>query len=56
MRSGRTSANGIARARYRFLATTELRHYRFRAVVPRQAGYPYLTGRSASRKVTVRPR
>jgi hypothetical protein len=43
---GRTSHSGSWRARYRFHATTGTRRYAFRAVVPRQAGYPYEGGRS----------
>ena len=43
---GRTSRSGSWRGRYRFHATTGTRRYAFRAVVPRQAGYPYEGGRS----------
>ena len=53
VRNGRTDAEGIYRARYRFHATTGRRHYRFRAVVPGQAGYPYVRGHSRVRRVTV---
>lgn len=53
VRNGRTNADGIYRARYRFHATTGRRRYRFRAVVPSQRGYPYERGRSRVRRVTV---
>jgi hypothetical protein len=53
LRAGRTSARGIYRARYRFHATTGRRKYRFRAFVPSQRGYPYRSGHSRVRHVTV---
>jgi hypothetical protein len=53
VRNGRTNADGIYRARYRFHATTGRRRYRFRAVVPSQRGYPYERGRSRVHRVTV---
>ena len=53
VRNGRTNAEGIYRARYRFHATTARRRYRFRAVVPSQRGYPYARGHSRVRRVTV---
>jgi hypothetical protein len=53
LRSGRTNDRGVYRARYRFHATTGRRRYAFRALVPRQAGYPYDAGRSRVRHVTV---
>jgi hypothetical protein len=53
VRNGRTNAQGIYRARYRFHATTGRRRYRFRAVVPSQRGYPYEHGHSRVRRVTV---
>jgi hypothetical protein len=53
LRSGRTSPRGVYRARYRFHATTGERTYRFRATVPKQAGYPYESGRSHAKRVTV---
>jgi hypothetical protein len=53
LRSGLTGAHGTFRAAYRFRATTGRRTYRFRAVVPKQRGYPYEAGRSKVRRVTV---
>lgn len=52
----RANAKGIFRHRYRFLATTGLRHYEFRAVVAREAAYPYEKGVSPVVRVTVRGR
>jgi hypothetical protein len=46
--TGRWSEN------YRFTATRGLVRYRFRAVVPREAGYPYERGTSRSVRVVVR--
>lgn len=40
-------------ARYKLRATRDARAYRFRALVPRQEGYPYERGRSARVKVKV---
>ena len=42
--------------RYRFTATTGLRRYTFRAVVAREAAYPYEKGVSRTVKVIVRGR
>ncbi len=53
LRSGLTGADGIYRASYRFRATTGRRTYRFRAVVPKQRGYPYEAGTSKVRRATV---
>ncbi|OLE36658.1 MAG: hypothetical protein AUG48_06720 [Actinobacteria bacterium 13_1_20CM_3_68_9] len=53
LRMGLTGAGGIYRARYRFHATTGRRNYRFRAVVPSQAGYPYEAGKSKVKRITV---
>jgi hypothetical protein len=53
LRGGRTGPGGRYRATYRFRATTGRRAYAFRAVVPRQAGYPYDAGRSRVRRITV---
>jgi hypothetical protein len=47
----RANAKGLFRHRYRFTATTGLRRYVFRAVVTREAAYPYERG--VSRRVTV---
>ncbi len=51
---GRTGAGGVYRGSYRFHATRGHRVYRFRAAVPRQAGYPYAAGASAVRRTIVR--
>ena len=48
------SASGRWREDYRFTATRGLVRYRFRAVVPREAGYPYERGASRTVRVTVR--
>lgn len=53
VRSHRASRKGVWRDSYRFTSTTGLRAYRFRAVVPRQRGYPYLRGTSNVRRVRV---
>jgi hypothetical protein len=53
LRQGRTDARGVFRARYRFHATTGRHTYAFRAVVPKQAGYPYEAGTSRIRRTTV---
>jgi hypothetical protein len=51
--TGRSNARGRWRTSYRFHATSGTRTYRFRAVVPRQRGYPYAAGRSEVRKARV---
>jgi hypothetical protein len=51
--SGRTTASGSWRGDYRFRSTTGSRRYAFRARVPKQPGYPYEAGRSATRRITV---
>ena len=55
-RRATTDPNGAFRSRYRFSSTTRRITYRFRAVVPNQAGYPWLEGSSAPVKVRVRPK
>jgi hypothetical protein len=45
---------GVFRATYRFKSTTRRTRYRFRAVVPRQAGYPWVEGHSKAVEVLVR--
>ena len=50
----RAAADGRWTRRYRFQATTGRVTYRFRAMVPREAGYPYATGFSRRTAVTVR--
>lgn len=52
-RSGR---NGAWSHRYRFEATSGLVRYRFRAVVPREVGYPFEPGHSGMVAVLVRGR
>jgi len=52
--SGRTGSRGVYRTSYRFHATTRRRVYRFRALVPRQRGYPYAPGVSAVKRQVVR--
>jgi hypothetical protein len=42
--------------RYRFKRTRGVQHYRFRAALPREAGYPFELGRSRSLTVRVRGR
>ncbi len=53
-RHATTNANGVFRGRYRFDATTRTTTYRIRAVVPKQAGYPWEVGRSKPARVRVR--
>jgi hypothetical protein len=53
VRSGLAGARGIYRAEYRFRSTTGRRRYGFRALVPRQRGYPYEAGTSSVEHVTV---
>lgn len=50
---GRTDSAGAWNGSYRFNSTTGRRTYTFRAIVPRQQGYPYGAGASAPRKQTV---
>jgi hypothetical protein len=50
---GKTRGSGTWRGRYRFRSTTGTRRYAFRAVVPKQAGYPYEAGRSTVARATV---
>jgi hypothetical protein len=49
----RANAKGFFKHRYRFTATTGLRRYEFRAVVAREAAYPYEKGASRTVKVIV---
>src|SRR4051794_8056363 len=51
--NGRANGRGVYRAHYRFHATSGRHKYAFRAVVPRQHGYPYRGGHSRIRQVTV---
>jgi hypothetical protein len=50
----RADSSGRWRRRYRFQATTGVVVYRFRALIPREASYPYATGASRRVRVTVR--
>jgi len=52
----RASAKGLFKHRYRFTATTGLRRYKFRALVAREAAYPYEKGVSRTVKVIVKGR
>jgi hypothetical protein len=54
--TARADGRGVFRHRYRFTATTGLRRYAFRAVVAREAAYPYERGVSRPVRVTVRGR
>jgi hypothetical protein len=51
--SGRTDEIGTFRCAYRFRQQSGAVKYKFRALVPRQRGYPYLQGRTRSEKVVV---
>lgn len=53
-RKATTDPLGAFRSRYRFNSTTRRTRYRFRAVVPRQAGYPWLEGNSGPVPVLVK--
>jgi 5-hydroxyisourate hydrolase-like protein (transthyretin family) len=53
-RTIRTDTEGRWSARYRFTRTRGTVRYRFRARLPREAGYPFETGRSRSVIVRVR--
>jgi hypothetical protein len=53
-RTIRTHTNGRWSARYRFARTRGVVRYRFRARLPREAGYPFDTGVSKSVSVRVR--
>ena len=54
-RRAETDAGGAFRATYHFHSTTRPTLYRFRAIVPRQEGYPYREGRSRAVEVLVDP-
>ena len=49
----RTNRDGVARISHRFRHVSGRQKFRFKVKVPRQAGYPYLAGRSAVKKKTV---
>jgi len=50
----RANSRGAFKHRYRFTSTTGLKRYAFRAVVAREAAYPYEAGKSPIVRVTVR--
>jgi len=50
----RANRRGAFKLRYRFVSTTGLQKYRFRAVAVREGAYPYDTGASRTVGVTVR--
>lgn len=52
----RANARGVFRYRYRFTSTTGVRRYAFRALVTREAAYPYERGASRTVRVLVRGR
>lgn len=52
----RANARGVFRHRYRFTSTTGVRRYAFRALVTREAAYPYERGASRTVRVLVRGR
>jgi hypothetical protein len=54
-RRATANGNGVFGSNYRFSSTTRKTTYRFRAVVPEQAGYPWLEGTSGMVKVRVMP-
>ncbi|MGB7589281.1 MAG: hypothetical protein WBM00_11290, partial [Solirubrobacterales bacterium] len=53
-RRATTDFGGSFRSNYRFTSTTRTTAYRFRALVPEQAGYPWLEGTSGPVKVKVK--
>ena len=55
-RTVRTGPRGRWSARYRFRRTCGLARYRFRARLPKEASYPFETGRTRAVGVTVRGR
>ena len=52
--TGRTNRKGYFRCAYRFREQSGDVKYKFRALAPRQRGYPYLQGRTKSKRVLVR--
>lgn len=54
-RKATANNKGVFRAAYHFTSTTRATSYRFRAVVPNQAGYPWVQGHSKPVLVRVRP-
>jgi hypothetical protein len=53
-RKATTTKKGVFSTGYRFTSTTRKTRYRFRALVPRQAGYPWIEGHSKPAEVLVR--
>ncbi len=53
-RTTRTDADGHWRVRYRFRRTCGLTRYRFRARLPAEAAYPFVSGRTRAVGVSVR--
>ena len=51
---GKTNPKGVFTCSYRFREQTGSVKYQFRALAPRQPGYPYLQGRSRSERLVVR--
>ncbi len=49
----RTNHDGLARVSHKFRHVSGTQRFRFKARVPRQAGYPYLAGHSHVRRKTV---
>jgi hypothetical protein len=54
-RKATTNPQAVFRAAYHFTSTTRKTTYRFRAVVPDQAGYPWVQGHSKPVRVRVAP-
>ncbi len=54
-RKATTNQRGAFSTSYHFTSTTRKTRYRFRALVPRQAGYPWVEGTSKPARVLVRP-
>ncbi len=52
--TGKTNDRGVFRCSYRFREQSGNLSYRFRALAPRQAGYPYLQGRTRAQRILVR--
>jgi hypothetical protein len=55
-RTDRSGPDCAFAARYKLRATRRARRYRFRALVPEQAGYPYEAGHSRTARVKVKRR
>jgi hypothetical protein len=55
-RTDRADRNCVFTARYKLRATSRAKRYRFRALVPQAAGYPYERGHSRTVRVKLRRR